>query len=294
MFSLSQGFLSIIFLLVNVQLGLSASTVPKRVVQIHGHRGSRGTHPENTLPAFEEAMSIPADFIELDTVLSKDGILIVSHDPYIDGARCKDPNGKQVTHSIAISSLTAEQISKYDCGSTPNPGFPEQKLVPGTPKPTLEAVLKLVQSKSDTIQLNIETKMNQDVRRSPDPQMFVEAILTLLKKYNLVERSVLQSFDFRTLTAAKELEPKLRLSALFTSSKRFCEETAKIGASIASPAFKLVNEANVKTCHDLGLTLAPYTPNKEDEWDTLIENGVDAIITDYPRKLAEYLEAKHL
>ena len=75
-------------------------------VVVHGHRGSRGTRPENTLPAFEEGARVGADFLELDVHLSKDDVPIVSHDPVISGKLCRDEHGNIVKTPTRIRDLT--------------------------------------------------------------------------------------------------------------------------------------------------------------------------------------------
>ncbi len=262
-------------------------------VAIHGHRGTRGTAPENTIPAFKEALTIPVDALELDTVMSKDGVVIVSHDPFIDGTLCKDSKGRNLKKPLAIKTLTAKSIQQYDCGSIANEKFPEQKLVPKTPKPTLSQVIELVVQKSPLMDMNIETKMSaEETALNPDPKEFASKIVSLLRKYHRVEKTILQSFDFRTLNEAHALEPGLRISALVDKNPNFCELALQIGASIASPEFSLVTEDRVRKCHELKIQVAPWTVNQEEDWAKLIAMGVDAIITDYPKKLRTYVAEK--
>src|SRR4029077_9600831 len=124
---------------------------------------------------------------------------------------------------------------------------------------------------------------------NPDPKFFASAVIDLLRRYSLVDRSILQSFDLRTLVEAKRLEPKLRLSALFETERNFCELTEKAGAQIASPDFHLVTASNVRFCHGRRIQVAPWTVNQPSDWRRLIDWGVDGIITDYPAKLVTYL-----
>lgn len=262
---------------------------PKHVL-IHGHRGSRGTHPENTLPAFQEALAAGADILELDMQLSADQVLIVSHDPVLDNHLCKDKNGKPVDPPIAIHLLKASEIAEYDCGSTPNPRFPEQQQIKNTPKPTLEQLFRWAKEAAPHIQFNIETKMVAPKKEwIADPEIFVTKTLELLRKYHLIDRTILQSFDPRTLEVAKKKAPELRLSYLFEDEKDFPARTARLGAKIASPEASLVTQETVKECHQNGIEVHPWTINEPKEWERLIQAGVDGIITDYPRKLVAYL-----
>lgn len=258
-------------------------------VLIHGHRGSRGTHPENTLPAFREAVDAKAEFLELDMHLSKDDVIFVIHDPSISSQLFLGPNGKKIKKSPLIRELTSKQIEQYTCGHAINERFPEQKLIPNTPIAKLEDVFQYVVKEAPHMQLNIETKMDGPPTAIPDPEHFAKLVINLIKKYHLEDKVILQSFDFRTLEAAKKIEPSLKRSCLFETEKNFDELTLKAGCQVASPAQELVTEKAVKFCHKHNIEVVPWTANTEENWKKLTNLGVDAIITDYPRKLAQFL-----
>jgi glycerophosphoryl diester phosphodiesterase len=260
-------------------------------VQVHGHRGSRGTHPENTLSAFEEAVSSGADWVELDLVLSKDDVPVISHDATISVDLCLDARKKPLSRVIPIKTQTVKQLKTYDCGSVPNPVFPEQKPVPGQTFVTLEEVLVWAKNFPEKkVRFNIETKTSASQKQfEPNPRKFVDSIIRLLRKYHQIENSILQSFDFRTLTEARKMEPNLKLSALFDKPEPICKTTKDLGAVIASPNLSLVTKDMVKECHSLGVEIHPWTLNQESEWKSAISMGVDGIITDYPRKLTHFL-----
>ena len=282
-------------LLLIVFTGCSSSALktqaPTKNVQVHGHRGSRGTHPENTLSAFEEAISAGADWIELDLILSKDDVPVISHDATISVDICLDARKKPLSRVIPIKTQTVKQLKTYDCGSVPNPVFPEQKPVPDQTFVTLEEVLvwatKFPEKK---VRFNIETKTSASQKQfEPNPRKFVDSIIRLLRKYHQVENSILQSFDFRTLAEARKMEPSLKLSALFDKQGPICKPTKDLGAAIASPNLTLITKDMVKECHSLGIEVHPWTLNQESEWKSAISMGVDGIITDYPRKLTHFL-----
>jgi len=269
---------------------LSSKAPLAKVPAVHGHRGSRGTHPENTMSSFMEASEARADWLELDLVLSKDSIPVVSHDPVLSADLCLDAQKRPINRVLPIKLLTAKQLKQFDCGSVPNPKFPEQKTVANQSLPTLEEVLIWFKQVPDqNIKLNIELKMQAPKKVwEPKPKLFVDAVIGLLKKYQLLEKSVLQSFDSRVLKEARLLEPKLRLSALFEKSGPICKTSKDLGAAIASPEFSLVTLELVQECHSMGIEVHPWTLNSEGEWKRAFEMGVDGIITDYPRKLRQY------
>lgn len=257
------------------------------MIKIHGHRGSRGTHPENTIPAFEEAVSAGADVFELDLQMTKDGIPVLSHEPLLDPALCRHRGGKELTAPIAIRTLTAKQVADFECGHRANPRFAEQKLVPGTAIPTLDDFLSWANKHApEAMEFNIETKMTAPQPEwVADPLEFTNAVVAQLKKHGAIDRTILQSFDFRTLVHAKKIEPKLRLSCLFETEKDFCRRTKDVGAQFASPDYQLVTPEEVAACHQNGIQVVPWTANTPDIWMQMKSAGVDAIITDYPRRL---------
>jgi len=262
--------------------------------EIHGHRGSRGTHPENTLVAFQEALQSGADWLELDLVLTQENIPVVSHDPSVSMDLCLDSQKKLPSKLLPIKTLSLKELKTFDCGSIPNPKFKEQVAFPGQKIPTLEEVL-IWASKSphQKIKLNIETKMTAPKPNlEPSPQKFVAAIVRLLKKYNQIGNSVLQSFDFRTLREAKKMEPKLKLSALFEKPDSICKTSKELGTYMASPNFSLVTTVLIQECHSMGIQVHPWTLNTESEWVLALRFGVDGIITDYPRKLKAFLASQ--
>lgn len=262
----------------------------KKIV-VHGHRGSRGTHPENTLPAFQEAIDAGADFLELDVHLTADDQVVVVHDPELTGQHCRDASGKPVKAPILVRKLTLAELKKFDCGAIKQEKFPEQKLIPHTTIPTLEEVVQLRAKNKSKIQLNIETKM--DGSDIPPPELMVTKVLDVLRKHDVIEASLLQSFDFSTVKISKKLEPKLRLACLFDEGeKNICQRAADIGVQFVSPDYSLVNAAEVELCHAKGMKVVPWTLNDADHWRLAIAAGVDGIITDYPRKLIQTLSTK--
>src|SRR5450755_4710334 len=107
-------------------------------ILVHGHRGARALRPENTIPAFEYAIQAGADVLEMDVAVTKDNVLVISHDPHINPEICQGPHP-----GIAIRQLTLAELREYDCGALKNPHFPKQQPVPGTRIPTLDEVLGL-------------------------------------------------------------------------------------------------------------------------------------------------------
>jgi glycerophosphoryl diester phosphodiesterase len=252
---------------------------------VHGHRGARGMMPENTLPAFEYAIQAGVDVLELDVAVTKDDVLVVSHDPLLNPTICRD-----APKETAIRSLTLAELKHYDCGSLKNPQFPRQTPVPGTRIPTLDDVLDL--APRGKFEFNIETKSNpRHPEYTPSPEEFSKLLLATIRKHGLQNRVIVQSFDFRTLRAMKQLDASIRLSALYSGQpKSFVEIAKEAEAGIVSPEVKLVTKEQVSEAHGAGLQVIPWTANTPEEWSRLIDDGVDAIISDYPADLISFLK----
>lgn len=265
----------------------AADAAPR--ILVHGHRGARAVKPENTIPAFEYAIGIGVDVLELDMAVTRDDVLVVSHDLEMNRKICRGPDGP-----VAIRELTLEQVRQWDCGALKNPDFPKQEPVPGTPKPTLEEVFALAGRGSFVF--NIETKIDSKrPEMAPEPAAYAKLVVDAVRRHKLESRVIVQSFDFRTLHEVKKLAPEIRLSALYAGfPKDFVKLAGEGQAGIASPVWQIVTKGKVKKAHQAGLQVIPWTANSEFAWKKLIKAQVDAIITDDPAALIAYLKSKGL
>jgi glycerophosphoryl diester phosphodiesterase len=254
-------------------------------IKVHGHRGARALRPENTLPAFEYAIAAGVDALELDMAVTRDNVIVVSHDPFLEPPICAGPRPK-----VLIRELTLAEVKQWDCGAKSNPAYPRQQAVPGTRMPTLDEVFAL--ASKGKFDFNIETKIfAQHPEYTPPPDEFARMVLDLVRKHHLESRVILQSFDFRTLLAMKKLAPGIRRAALYEgAAKDFLEIAKESGAQILSPNYHLVTPEQVAAAHAAGLQVVPWTPNTPQEWDRLISAKVDAIITDDPAALIAHLK----
>jgi glycerophosphoryl diester phosphodiesterase len=267
-------------------LVMMASAAEARIL-VHGHRGARALRPENTLPAFEYAISVGVDVLELDLAVTKDNVVVVSHDPILPSNICKGPKERP-----AIREMTLAELRQYDCGSLKNPAYPRQVPTPGTRVPTLDEVFALAPRGS--FEFNIETKMTEGrPELAPEPAEFARLVLEVIRRYKLEKRVMVQSFDWRTLHAMKKLAPDIRRSALYErGEKDFVSIGREADAGIVSPQYLLVSPEKVKAAHAAQLQVVPWTPNTPAEWDRMIQAGVDAIISDDPAALIDYLKKR--
>ncbi|HEY1336897.1 MAG TPA: glycerophosphodiester phosphodiesterase [Bryobacteraceae bacterium] len=257
-------------------------------VLVHGHRGARAMRPENTMPAFEYAIAQGVDALEMDMAVTKDNVIVISHDPILEPPVCTGPRAK-----AAIRELTLAEVRQWDCGAVRNPRFLNQQTVPGARIPTLDDVFQL--ATRGNFDYNIETKSFPDQPQyTPPPEEFARMVLEKIRQHRLEKRVILQSFDFRTLVAMRKLAPEIRLSALTETDSRAFEAIAKeaANAEIVSPEFHLVTREKVAAAHAAGVKVVPWTANTPGDWEKLVAAGVDAIITDDPAALIGYLKGK--
>jgi glycerophosphoryl diester phosphodiesterase len=294
-----------------------------RGFDLEGHRGTRGLRPEDTLPAFSEALTLGVRTLELDTNITRDGKVIVAHDQYINPDLCSDTgpafagDPRYPYVGKFYITLTYAEIETVDCG-TRHPADPEadpylnsELPVPGTHVPTLDQVFALVEQRhASDVQLSIETKLDPThPRESAKPLKFVKLDLAVIRRHrDGIARSLLQSFDWRTLNIARRLAPSLRRVALID------DETAEIGqpgkspwlggididapryhdniavaatsvdATVLAPDYTILTDALIATAHRRHQLVIPYTIDSDPVMIDLVRRGVDGVITDYPNQ----------
>lgn len=185
---------------------------------IQAHRGGRSVRPENTLAAFRNALGMPdVSTLELDTGVTRDGVLVVTHDRTVNGSHCVDtapvsPGDPAFPYvGELIHDLTLAQVRTLDCGVRTLPEFPAQQAVPGERIPTLREVLDLARTRPD-IRLNIETKISPLVADTADYRTFTRKLVSSLSGWE--KRATIQSFDWRTIRYARQLNPRIATVAL--------------------------------------------------------------------------------
>jgi glycerophosphoryl diester phosphodiesterase len=219
-------------------------------------------------------------------VVTKDNVVVVSHDPEINAAICSGPKP-----GIAIRALTLAELSEYDCGAKRNALFPMQVLVPGARVPTLDEVFDL--GRGNTVQFNVEIKIFADhPELTPGPEAFAQLILDMIRKHAVEQRVIVQSFDPRILRVMKKLDPGIRRAALFETNRDWPETAREFEATICAPEFHLVTPERVAEAHAEGLQVIPWTANDQSDWARLANARVDGIISDDPASLIEWLREK--
>jgi glycerophosphoryl diester phosphodiesterase len=305
------------------QLLLSlALAAPAFAFDLQGHRGTRGLAPENTLPAFEKAMRLGVDTLELDVGLSADQVLVISHDPYLNPLIVRDAKGEWLPGAKGplLRSLTYAQLQTYELGRI-KPGTPyatqfsTQQAVDGTRMPTLAALFERVKALGSKVRFNIETKVDPtQPNDTAGPEVMTQALVKVVRDAGMTGRVTIQSFDWRTLKMAQTIAPEIPTaylsfqnasndtisSGVWTAGYRiadFADLPAMVkaaGGAIWSPNGGAVTEELVKKAHALGLQVLPWTINNPAEMDKLIGWGVDGIISDYPDRLRAVMAARNM
>lgn len=271
---------------------------------VHGHRGCRGLRPENTLPAFLHATALGVDALELDVVVSADGQVVVSHEPWMSATICLDPAGRRIAPAEEarhnLYQLPYATIRRYDCGQLPHPSFPEQQSVSAY-KPVLREVVAQVDALTTHLgrppmQFSIEVKSTPagDGLWHPPPAVFTGLVLAEMQLLNLVSRTTLLSFDERLLREVRAQLPGVPLCLLVENTRPpLRQQLATLGfiPAVYGPHYGLVTEALVKETRRLGLQLVPWTVNDLPTMRRLIELGVTGLTTDYPDRLLGVLSS---
>ncbi|MBL7715602.1 MAG: glycerophosphodiester phosphodiesterase [Bdellovibrionales bacterium] len=282
-------------------LVLVSNTALAASIEVHGHRGARAVLPENSMPAFEYALKAGVDVIELDLGVTKDRHLVILHDPVINPLICRDTTkskvGSLIRKPIAVFEETLARVKQFDCGSMKNLRFLKQKKVPGTLIPTLDEFFTWINASTDpkakTVRFNIEMKSEEATPNlAPPPAEFAKLLVDMLNKHAVLNRTIIQSFDHRTLLEAKKLAPTATLSALIEDrpKKSLVEVTQSAGAQVVSPNHEWLTAKDVEECHKAGIKVVPWTANDKKDWKKLVSFGVDGIISDDPLELIQFLK----
>lgn len=234
------------------------------MTQCIGHRGAAGHAPENTLVSMRQALAMGVNGLEFDIHRTKDGVLVVIHDPTVD--RTTNGNG-------AVGEMTLDELRKLDAGSWMAPAFAAE------PIPTLEELVAAVPAPT---RLFLEMKAGNDVYPGIEEQ-----VARFLQERDLVGRTNVSSFDHFVLQRMVRLIPGLETGMLYSARPVDPVAMARAcGATAIHSLWRYTSAEMVAQAHEAGLTVNAWTANTPESIAHCLKIGVDAIITDYPDRFA--------
>jgi len=259
------------------------------------HRGGRGLMPENTIVAMLDVMKYDkVTTLEMDTHITKDHQVVVTHDDYLSPGFMLSPEGKEIpkedAKKYAIYQMDYQLLKTFDIGTKVNAGFKQQRKV----KTYIPLLADLIDSVQHEIKqkgkkqyfYNIETKcgVEGDGIVNPKPELFVKLLMDVIEQNKITPFVVIQSFDKRTIQIIHDKYPAVKTSFLVSNKKTYEENMADLGYKpfILSPEWKTVTADLVKKAHADGVKIIPWTANTIEDINHLKSLKVDGIITDYP------------
>jgi glycerophosphoryl diester phosphodiesterase len=294
---------------------------------LQGHRGARGLAPENTLAGFALALALGVSTLETDIAISRDGVLLISHDPALNPDITRSPDGQFLSsRGPVIWHTDFAELRRYDIGRL-KPGtryaaqYPEQKPHDGARLPKLDELFALVKKSGNSqVRLALETKLTPtapDETQAPEP--FARALVDAVRGAGMAARTTILSFDWRTLQVVQKLAPEIGTVYLsiqrpsfdnigadkpgaspWTAGIAFAEQGSvpkmirSAGGRIWSSFHGDLDTAKVKEAQGLGLTVLAWTVNEPARMTQLMDMGVDGIVTDRPDLLRAEMQRRGL
>ena len=300
---------------------------PSLAFDLEGHRGARGLVPENTLAAFRRALEIGVTTIETDMAVTKEDVVVISHNPSLNPDLVRDPDGHWLASpGPPIRTLTFAELRRYDVGridpkSAYARQFPNQQAVDGERFPKLSELFDLAKASGKPVRFNIETKITPaSGSNTPDPATFARLVVAAVRAANVSDRVTVQSFDWRALIEVKRIAPEIETSCL--TIQTMDDDTVQqapdggpspwhaglalrhggslqalvkaAGCGTWSMFWRNLTPRDLAAARALGLKVLPWTVNERADMRSLIDLGVDGIITDYPDRLREVMAEKKM
>jgi glycerophosphoryl diester phosphodiesterase len=227
----------------------------RKKILTFAHAGGKKTGPENSLKAFKKAIELKADFIELDVKVSKDGEIVIFH----------DPDTFNITGVVGLlKDMTLKELKLLDIGE-------------GERIPTFREVVELADHKISLL-LHIAAENTE------------RQIVNILREYDYVETTIISCMIHKYLIKFRDLEPKLKLAALenlhyeefpkWDVRKKLIDNAVHKKFFAINPEYHLVDNKFVNYAHQRNLKVFPWTVNDKKDIQFLISHRIDGIITD--------------
>ncbi|MBR5299469.1 MAG: calcineurin-like phosphoesterase C-terminal domain-containing protein [Bacteroidales bacterium] len=267
-------------------------------VDVQAHRGGAGLMSENTVEAVKRALDLGVNTLELDLQVSKDGLIVVSHDPYLHYRYAIRPDGSYVEKDDTkeyIYKMPYSEIAKYDVGSRPSEVWPDKECVKAVmplANDLIDFVEKYTEEKGlSPVRYNIEIKSKDaagEGQNWPTYDRFVTECCKFLHSKQLDDRLVVQSFDVRALNYLHEKYPEMNVSYLVDEDAPDFDTYMgylKFTPQWLSPHHSITDEALVQKCREKGIKIVPWTVDEPEDIKRILDLGVDAIISNYPDRV---------
>jgi glycerophosphoryl diester phosphodiesterase len=294
-------------------------------VEVYSHRGGRSFNPENTMPAYRATLRLGTDWVDMDVVLTKDGQVLISHDPVMNPDIVRDSQGKFLAPSkealkalpqaereaysrkYAAKNLTLAELQGFDVGrlnlkSSYSRFFPDQLPLDGTRMPTLREVVRWVNKVTDR-KVGFQIEMKTDPSHpeySADPKAFAAALYPILKEEGILDHAEIQAFDFRCLQELQKFDPRVR-GAYLTSRENEPGGPDSFFAADAAQAGLWTGGKLVKDYHgsipQMVKALGGFAWEPEDaeltkeSLDEAHQLGLKVVVWTWPEKLGSVFDA---
>ena len=275
------------------------------VFYLEGHRGTRGNMPENTIPAMIKGVDLGANTLEMDVHITKDGQVVVAHDPTLNPNITLTENGDPIPSADAkkyvLHQMDYDQIKMFDVGSKGNKSFPQQKKEK-THMPLLKDLIAAVENhvkenglKPIIYDIEIKTQNGKDGIYQLAPPAFVKKVMEVVNKADINDRYYLQSFDKLILKEVHKSFPAVTIGFLTGNKKASLEtniEELGFKPEIYSPHFSMATPELVNAVQEKGMKFIPWTVNNPKDVKAMLKVGIDGIITDFPGRVKAILEKR--
>lgn len=258
---------------------------------IIAHRGGAALMPENTLPAFDNAIRLGVEMLEFDMAMTADDQLIIQHDATVDATICSADPASGLTPG-PIRKLTLAQVLKFDCGSRIRDIYSYARAVPGTPMPTPDAFFARYKG-ADALFFG-EIKMPKPKEGDVDPVAFAKLVDAAVRNHGLENRFILQSSDYRTIDAMHAINPRIRTCLLrpWLAKADNMELARRHHATCMLLRLQDADAAEVRRLQGAGIMVVSEVIDDEASWRAYLARGDDAIFTNDPAALITFLKRR--
>ncbi len=238
---------------------------------IIAHRGASGHAPENTLAAFERAVALGVGFIETDLHLTRDARFVAIH----DGTLERTTNGRGAVHDFTLAELR-----ELDAGLWFDRQFSGQRI------PTLEEALDFARKHDVIFYFEIKYDAAWGMHH---------ALMAALQSAENAARSIVISFDPATLVSLRKLDASVMTGLLVEQLKPDLVSTAlEVGARQICPRSDQITRGLIERAHEADLHVVTWTVNDAEKMRSIMDKGVDGIMTDVPDRLRAVIEDRSL